>query len=474
MWAFSGAQCALVIAFLLHQRATLTAAQLFSQNNTFNSTATLTASQIANAGIDTVTADNIAVALNFERSNYAHGPASGDDFYKAPKKLSRSPAGTVLKVQVDANASLYTLPPNTAISRILYQSKNFNGSVVPASAYVLWPYTPRKQKDGYPVVAWAHGSSGTFGNCAPSNFRSLQYQFGAPFELALQGYVVVAPDYAGLGVEKDADGKFIPHQFAANPATANDLIYAVEAAQSAFKVLSKQFVVVGHSQGGGAAWSVAERQVKQPVKGYLGAVAGSPLTSLLAFKGLGALFAAFPLLTSAPISSVFPGFNISTTLLPAGQAILALGQELEGCIAVDNQLLGSALAVPTWDSSPYVIEYDRLIAAGGKKISGPLLVLQGEADPVVPFPVVSAAVEKTCKLYPQSAIEYKTYENITHVPVMYAAQRLWLDWIADRFARVPVDRHCHQTNYSSAKPYNQYLSDANWFIEYATQAYELS
>jgi hypothetical protein len=82
------------------------------------------------------------------------------------------------------------------------------GKVVPASAYVQWPYTPRIDPvtGKYAVVVWGHGRSGAFATCAPSHIRDLCYQYAAPFVLALQGYVVVAPDYAGLGVNAYANG----------------------------------------------------------------------------------------------------------------------------------------------------------------------------------------------------------------------------------------------------------------------------
>lgn len=70
------------------------------------------------------------------------------------------------------------------------------------------------------------------------------------------------------------------HQWRANPAGANDVFYAVEAAQKAWSELSKEFVVMGHSQGGGVAWASAVRQAQIPVEGYLGSITGSPTTDL--------------------------------------------------------------------------------------------------------------------------------------------------------------------------------------------------
>lgn len=71
--------------------------------------------------------------------------------------------------------------------------------------------------------------------------------------------MVVATDYAGLGVGLDEKGDKILHEYLASPAAANEVVYSVQAARQAFPELSKDFVVMGHSQGGGAAWAVAQR-----------------------------------------------------------------------------------------------------------------------------------------------------------------------------------------------------------------------
>ena len=154
---------------------------------------------------------------------------------------------------------------------------------MPASAFILWPYSPKSQADGYAVIAWAqaHGTDKATVNHAPSNHATLSQHFLAPFQLAAQGYVVVGPDYAGIGVHKHASGEPIVHEYLGSPAHANDVVYAVQAAQKNFPEFSQDFVVIGHSQGGGAAWATAQRLVDRPVPGYLGGVAISPVTTIL-------------------------------------------------------------------------------------------------------------------------------------------------------------------------------------------------
>ncbi|KAL9622926.1 MAG: hypothetical protein Q9204_007990, partial [Flavoplaca sp. TL-2023a] len=115
----------------------------------------------------------------------------------------------------------------------------------------------------------------------PQTIRTFGSTFLAPYQLALQGYVVVATDYAGLGVANDRCGEPIMDEYLASPSQANDIVHSIKAAQEAFLEISKQLVVVGRSQGGGAAWSVAQRQVTRPSPGYLGAIAISPYTNFL-------------------------------------------------------------------------------------------------------------------------------------------------------------------------------------------------
>ena len=466
----------MVIAALLASAVITKAQQLLSpQNNTFASAASLTQDQLLKAGINDTIANNIEVALNFERSNWANGSVDTDPFYRPPSNASGAPAGSLLRLQLYPNTSTYTLPPNTALSRFLYQTETLNGTLIPASAFILWPYSPRVEADGYPVVGFAHGTSGGFGNCAPSHVRDLQYQSTAPYTLALQGYVVVAPDYAGLGVDHDTMGNPIRHPYLANPAHANDLFFSVQAAQSAFTTLSKRFVIVGHSQGGGAAWGAAQRQASRPVEGYLGAIAGSPVTNVPDLVRLsGISHGAFGMLIANGLLDIFPTFKMSNFLTAAGIRLFSLVSEIQGCDSVVLESFGDpGLYQPAWYESLDAKKFSNLTRNGGQPIGGPMLVLQGEADLAVLPQVTNQAVNSTCAYYPKSQLQYLTYPGVTHAPVMSASQVTWLDWIADRFAGKAIPYGCNTSRVPSARKYSEYQVEQNWFIELATAPYEV-
>ncbi len=463
---------ALAVVFLMNISLSIAA----PQPSALESSCTLSPAQITDAEISAILANNVENACAFERSLWAKGSVAIDDFYHVPTYASNAPAGTLLKVQQDANTSAYTLPPNTALSRIMFLTRTFNGSTVPASAYVLWPFAPRIRPDGYPVVGWAHGTSGLVGECAPSHYKTLAYQFAAPYELVLQGYVAVAPDYAGLGVYNDAFAHPVVHQYGASRAQANDVFYAVQAAQSAFKELSKHFVVMGHSQGGSVAWAAAERQAVEPIDGYLGAVAGSPVTRWLDLAAPGGIASSVVgAFLYRGIASIFPQLKETDVLTTIGARRSALVSEIQGCNAVASELFFDLNIVQAnWTQNRYVEAFQNLTANGGKRISGPMLVIQGGSDPTVPPQTTTNAVNRTCGSFPESHLQYVTYTGVTHVPVMFASQRLWLDWIAERFAGAHVEKGCHTSVVSSARLYDSYQKNFNWIITPVTEPYQLA
>lgn len=409
-------------------------------------------------------------AVNFEEANYANGPAVDDPFYEVPETALEAASGSMLKVEDEVGTSKYLLPPATAMSRIMYQSENLNGFKVPASAYVLWPYSPRSQPDGYPVVVWAHGTSGLFANAAPSNHKSLWQHWFGPYQLAVNGYVVVAPDYAGLGVDKHASGEHIVHEYLSLMSHANDLIYAIQAAQLYFPVLSKQFVVMGHSQGAGAAWATAQRQVTKPATGYLGAVAIAPIVDILEQPSLG--FCDIVGVALCPgIKSVYPGFQSSNVLTEEGQQRLAIVQNSSGMLASNILTLqGVKLVKDGWTEDPDMRTWRAMSLLGGKEIAGPLLVVHGDSDDRLEIAHTTEAVKNTVDSFPSSSINYIILPGVAHDPALPASQRIWMDWITDKFAGRESISDSLKT-LTPARSIETYQPKLNWYVASATQYY---
>ena len=417
---------------------------------------------------------NLTGAHVFEQSYKINSNIADDPFYVVPPNSTNAPAGSLLKVEEQSNKSLYTLPPTLSLSRFIYQSKKSNGGLVPVSGLILWPYAARSHHGGIPIVAWAHGTSGVAPECAPSNIENLWYQFQGLFELALHGYAVVATDFAGLGVSEDASGAAIVHEYVTGPAQANDLFYSVPAARQAFPALSEDFVAMGHSEGGGAAWAFAEKLAKEPMNGYLGTIALSPFTRVLDLPSDEPIIAAILLFLIPNLQANYGPFAPDDILTPKGiQSYDALTKS-HGCTTIIYQLLGPDLLKEGWQNNTAVQKYQSVAVNGGKQIGGPLLIVQGGADPIIYPPTVEAAVKDTLQKFPHSQIEYHVLPNVTHTPTMYAGLPVYLEWINARFAGEAAKPGYHGSVSTLARPASSMQMEANWFIQKQLEPYQMT
>ncbi|OTG83690.1 lipase family protein [Acinetobacter sp. ANC 4648] len=165
-----------------------------------------------------------------------------------------------------------SLQEAASIKVMTYNMVNVQGKTAKATAMVLFP-TVAQPKDGYRVVVWEHGTLGVADGCAPTN-NILGANFKDPLAKSLlaAGYVIVAPDYEGMG----APGI---HPYLHLESEAKSAISAVKAAQDHYgNTLNKQWMSVGQSQGGQASLGTA--QYASADLNYKGAVAGAPASNL--------------------------------------------------------------------------------------------------------------------------------------------------------------------------------------------------
>lgn len=452
-----------------------------TQSTGFNSSFSLSPAQIADAQLSDELAATVEIVVNFDRSQYAHGGVRQDDFYSILPLTNDThlKPGQLLKVQAVTEPTAFAIPPSTALSRILYTSQTLNGTVVPASAFILWPFAPRSfgASDAAPVVLWGHATSGAFADWAPSAHRALWHANAAPFTLAQAGYVVIAPDYAGLGVDTTWDGSEIYHAYLNSPVGAANTLDAFRASHSAFPgKLTDEYVVAGHSQGGGIAWAVAEALVSVPrfadlADGFLGAVAGSPTTR--AFAALPGFVAPW---VGQFLHSVFPDFDVASWLTPLGVARLDLFRALQGGISLSQQLFltGGDFVRPDCAASTYhAAAYANLSDVGARRLQGPLLVIQGTDDFIVSYDVTEATVEATWEFLEQSGedetdLEFVVVHGMGHGPALEATRWRWLHWIQERFEGKPVPvRGAVRTEWESFLPVEGYQTVGTSFPQWA-------
>ena len=158
-----------------------------------------------------------------------------------------------------------------------YKMKGVKDTETLATALVFVPKTA-PPATGWPIVAWAHGTTGVADKCAPSQQGLKGTEFLLQMLLA-QGYVVVAPDYEGLGEPSGQEA----HPFLNLKSEAYSITDAVVAARDYIgkqgKMVSKDWVTVGHSQGGQAALGVAQYASRAQLN-YKGTVAVAPASNL--------------------------------------------------------------------------------------------------------------------------------------------------------------------------------------------------
>ena len=164
-----------------------------------------------------------------------------------------APRGTVLDAK-PLRRELW-IPETTRKAFVLtYVTSNTFGQKATSTGTVFLPKgTP--PRGGWPVISWAHGTSGLGDGCAPSRVGpSLpQRDWAYLSEWMKQGYAIVASDYAGLGTPG-------LHAYLDGRTTAHNVVDVVKAGRNLTRAhlprsqqLSRKWVTIGQSQGGGAS-----------------------------------------------------------------------------------------------------------------------------------------------------------------------------------------------------------------------------
>ncbi|CAN5222161.1 lipase family protein [soil metagenome] len=135
--------------------------------------------------------------------------------------------------------------------RILYSSTDGLGGKAPVTVSgALFIPKGAAPKGGWPLLAWAHGTVGVADVCAPSWAGRSQRDITYLNHWLDQGYAIVASDYQGLGVPGG-------HPYLATRPAAYSILDSIRAVQAGKFGLSKKVVLIGQSQGGGAAFATA-------------------------------------------------------------------------------------------------------------------------------------------------------------------------------------------------------------------------
>ncbi|WP_028463206.1 S9 family peptidase [Nocardia sp. 348MFTsu5.1] len=172
---------------------------------------------------------------------------SGIDARETSAPIGSERGALIAQAQLDPTLSL---PEVTDARRFLYAtSRSADGPVTTSSAAVFLP-TGTAPEDGWPVIAWAHGTTGLGDDCTPSALPRSERDAAYLQHWLRQGYAIVASDYAGLGTP----GLM---QYLGREAAARNIVDSVIAAHALGLPLAERWAIVGQSQGAGAALSAA-------------------------------------------------------------------------------------------------------------------------------------------------------------------------------------------------------------------------
>ncbi|WP_247791730.1 alpha/beta hydrolase [Acinetobacter baumannii] len=341
----------------------------------------------------------------------ACGGGSSDD-----GPATTNPSGTpinniqnpVVKVEAYTSTNLGSVAAESSI--LTYKMLGQSGQEVQATSLVFTPITP-PPVGGWPIVVWAHGTTGVADVCAPSKAALAGSTKDLISKLLAAGYVVVAPDYEGLGTPGI-------HPFLNVKSEAFSITDAVVATRNYLSqrnlLTSKKWVTVGHSQGGHAALGAAQYASRAQLD-YKGTVAVAPASNLGSILvdgeaqvanapidikiGTYAQLDTYTALVTAGIRNTQPSFDYGQVFTSQISSIAAQAENLcsgplygafyEGMsnYAKDHNgtLDGFTRTQPNFMAVPLVKTFlDKDSQPLQVKVTTPIIIYQGIADPTVP------------------------------------------------------------------------------------------
>jgi alpha-beta hydrolase superfamily lysophospholipase len=381
----------------------------------------------------------LALALSGVSADPHDESPSISAFYHAPDDLPGTPGQLIRSDPFDRG-----LPEDAHAVRILYTTIALNGTIGVASGLVVIP--DRQPDTPFPVLLWEHGTTGIAQQCAPSLLADPLGAGAMPARQAVidNGWVIVAPDYLGLGTGG-------PHPYLIGVPTATSSLDAVRAARQIKDLsLGSNTVVWGHSQGGAAAlWAGIEVASYAPDVPLLGIAALAPASNPLGLAEYAQntpVFELFGLFTLVAYSEVYPDVRLDDYLRPSSRTVvnavvsrclsepatfLSLGALMSGQTLFSRDPATGALATRLQENTPHTP-------------SGiPTFIGQGATDTLINPELQTAFVAGLCDQ--SQPVDYRIYAGRDHLGIVADSSPMLpdlLSWTLDRFAGVPAPATC--------------------------------
>lgn len=354
------------------------------------------------------------------------GPA-GLRFYTPPRMLPRGPHGTLIWQRAFHGVASLRGAKNYLV---LYKQIGADGKLVAVSGLVSIP-KGKAPKGGWPVVSYAHGTTGIADACAPS--RDTGPQSGAHRAdhtaaallngLVKDGYAIVRTDYEGMGVAG-------PAPYLIGRSEGRGVLDIVRAARQLDPSVGRRMVISGHSQGGHAAlWAASLAKSYTPELNLVGTLAFAPQShtanevSLLSKDSSTGLSPIAGLILRG-IDVAYPSLRVSQALTPAAARLYP--QTLTRCLGQleSKRSLGglplTKLVKPSANLAPLAVALKRN-DPDTLRIRGPVLIEQGLADTTV-FPAFDKELSQSLRGAGDS-VTYHTYAGASHSGVLIASAK---------------------------------------------------
>jgi acetyl esterase/lipase len=355
--------------------------------------------------------------------------------------VSAQQAGMLIESSPMANA-----PAGMQAWRIRYMSSSDKGRAEEMTGVVIAPSGPPSRM-GRPVLAWAHGTWGISDKCTPSTSANFFTATPALQDMIARGYVVVAPDYSGLGTKP-------VHPYLVGPSAAHSVLDAVRASQSIAEAgATRRFAVWGESQGGHASlWTGQLARSYAPDLTLTGVAAAAPPTDLIENLTGGTDPSIRAFLTAFTAHSWAQHFGISLRTLgtkSTSDLIDRLGQN--NCVTLGAKpRIGTMVGIAILRARLKNVDLGRITpwkeiardnSPAARDYGVPFLIAQNDADVIVAPDVTKVFVRKLCR--DRARLRYISIAGAGGHPTSAADSAAeTLDWIDARFAGEPAPSDC--------------------------------
>jgi pimeloyl-ACP methyl ester carboxylesterase len=360
----------------------------------------------------------------------------------ATANLTGSGPGSVVSAMTVPGLSRDVPADQVLAAKVVYRSTEGDTSgPTEVSGMVFAPKKP-PPPGGWPVFAFAHGSTGIDTHCAPSLSADLVGQGAFITGWIRAGFAVAFPDYQGLG----APGI---HPYLDSRTAGFNLIDAVRALRNTFPGISPKWAAYGSSQGGGAAWAANEQAATYaPELQLVGATAIAPSTNPVALldkaeagtltRSQGPVFVW--LLTA--INRLNPALDLNNFRRGvAAQHWDAISACSGALLSTRNQAWNDLTAPDLAPATPEAAQQLRNLlmpwVLPQRPLSAPLFVIYGGQDPFIDAAWVEEAVAHACAL--GGTVVWRLEPPKGHDNLDATDQ---VHWLADRFEGKPVSSDC--------------------------------